>query len=1179
VSPPTAATYPRFTDEQRRAVSTRGVSVSLSAGAGCGKTTVLTERFLSHFEPGQPDAVRPEDIGQLVAITFTDRAAREMRDRIRQKCYQRLQAAASEDAAYWVALLRALDHARISTIHSFCAALLRSRAVEAGVDPRFTVLEQAQADTLLSEAIDDEVRRLVSRRDETTLDLAVRFNIDGLRDRIRTFVLEGTPDDFNQWLGVSPDEQVARWAAWFAELPPRLAREFAESAPALAVREVLNANVPTNKTMRERRAILLETLDALRAEPARLDELARLLDVVVDHSRVQGAGRADAWPHPEAYEVFKEQASRLRDLARSLRPLAGFVAADARDAAVVGRQLLAVANQARAAYALRKAELGVMDFNDLLARTRALLADERHRGVVEQLSRGLTLVLVDEFQDTDPVQVELVEALCGGLGAGKLFFVGDHKQSIYRFRGADPHVFRKLRAGTSAEGRQSLSLNFRSQPAILDFVNALFCDDLGDDYEPLRADREQVSPVPAVEFFWAPGQPGNRQKVDELRTREADWLARRIRGMLDGGERIVWDADTAATRAARQGDIAVLFRALSNVELYEAALERYGIDYYLVGGHAFYAQQEIYDLLNLLRTLNDPADPVSLVGVLRSGFFSLADETIFWLAQHYGGIAGGLFAEKLPESISPEQAERVAAAARTIRRLRACKDRMRICELIELALDLTGYDAALLNEFLGERKLANLLKLQEQARSLERGNLLGLADFITQLAQFVVHQPDEPLAATHSEDTDVVRLMTVHQAKGLEFPVVIVPDVDRRRFDSPGDVRFDGRLGPLVKLEPRGAHSPAPSGFDLWRYLEDAEDAAESKRLLYVATTRAADRLILSGAVNTVGDTNGPWTELLASRFELATGRFIGRLPQDARPPAIQVITQQPAVDGAKSRRRAKADVAAMLAEVESRAAAPPATPRAIHTIEPDPAARRQYSFSRLSGALHRKYERLDMGELTGEASADPRSLGTLVHAALAVIDPAAPGDVRALVERLADDHLPDNPAEAAEAVAMVERFVRSRRAAELAAAPTCHAEVEFLLAWPPGSQQPGDVVLRGFIDRLYQDSTGRWHVVDFKTNRVDDEGVAAASAPYEMQMLVYGLAAEEILGSPPVSLTLHFLRTGSEHQFAWNDDARARVIAMVNDAIGADRQGPVAPAPSEPRRPRKQRQLKLELD
>jgi ATP-dependent helicase/nuclease subunit A len=1148
---------PDFTSQQKTAVETRHVSVSLSAGAGCGKTFVLTERYLSHFDPHAVGALKPEQIGQLVAITFTDRAAREMRDRIRRRCFERLQSASTADAAYWAALLRALDNARISTIHAFCASLLRSRAVEAGLDPQFAVLEQAQADTLLSEAVDDEMRRLVSERDETTLQLAVQFGLDGLRAMLRQFVLESTPQLLDRWLNVSPTELVSVWVEFFADLQPKLAAEVAKSDAAQQVLQVLRDHEPSHAVMSERRQSLLRDLTALQQGVPADSSLFAAFESISANARVQGGGSAKVWPTTEAYETFRDAAEELRKLLKGLCGIAAFDPADAQAAAELGTQLLSLAGGVYRIYAQCKTELRVLDFSDLLVRARALLVDGKHADLRQQLGAKITLLLVDEFQDTDPLQVELVEALCGeGLEAGKLFFVGDYKQSIYRFRGADPHVFRTLRERTPADGQQSLSLNFRSQPAILHFVNALFWNDLGAGYEPLRAHRDQVSPTPAVEFLWAAAPSGDRESVDELRRREARWVAMRLRELLDSGEPIVWDVEAKqrgkpAARPARYGDIAILLRALTNVEAYESALRKYDIDYYLVGGHAFYAQQEIFDLLNLLRALNSTVDVISLVGALRSPFFSLTDETIFWLAQQPGGVAAGLFATSTTEMLTAAQRRQVEFAAQTITRLRACKDRLRISELIEMALELTGYDAVLLHEFLGERKLANLLKLVEQARGFQRGDFLGLADFIARLAEFVVRQPDEALAATHSEDTNVVRLMSVHQSKGLEFPIVVIPDMNRVPHGGAGRVHFDALLGPLARPLPIDDEPRAVSGHDLWRFAEKSEEAAEINRLLYVATTRAADYLILSAGVQSLGEAKAPWTQLLERRFDLITGAFLGELPAGQTQPEVKVTTEAPAGKAA-SKSGPRTDLEALITQLEGIAPSTKPIRAAVDPIAADPAARRQFSFSRLSGTLHRKYERLDQAAVGGASSPDPRGLGTLVHAVLAAMtfsESAGAGD---LVEHFAEQHLPDAPAQVAEAVKMIERFAASPRARHIAQAQASHAEVEFLLAWPAAGASLEKVALRGYLDRLYQDADGDWHVLDFKTNQVGAAGVASLAAAYEMQMYVYALATERILKSLPASLTLHFLRTGEEFSFTWNDAARVRVERMVSDAMAA---------------------------
>ena len=288
-----------------------------------------------------------------------------------------------------------------------------------------------------------------------------------------------------------------------------------------------------------------------------------------------------------------------------------------------------------------------------------------------------------------------------------------------------------------------------------------------------------------------------RLATERNRRREAEWIARRLRSMLDSGEPLVGDhaeSGEAAMRAVRPGDITLLFRALTNVEYYEEALRRYCIDYYLVGGHAFYAQQEIFDIVNLLRAIASPCDEVSLAGILRSPMFGLLDETLYGLSKHEGGLSGGFWSmlEKVVSATlrkspgnwptnAPEEQTRVRFAAETLGELRAMKDRLPIARLLHKALEMTGYDALLLAEFMGERKLANLHKLIEQARQFDAGGIFTLADFITQLAQFVARQPDEPLAATQPESNKAVRLMSIHQSKGLEFPVVVVVDVARPR--------------------------------------------------------------------------------------------------------------------------------------------------------------------------------------------------------------------------------------------------------------------------------------------------------------------------------------------------------------------------------------------------------------
>jgi len=1157
----------RLTDEQARAITTRDVSVALSAGAGCGKTFVLTERFLSHLDPHGPVVRRVQGLSQLVAITFTERAAREMRDRIRSACRKRLLASNDADATHWLGLLRDLDSARIGTIHGFCGSLLRSHAVAAGLDPRFSVIETAEASTLLFESMDDQLRRLLTARDDRAMELVAQFGLGRLREFLAELVERRQDIDFDEWRNESADGLVARWVAFQREtaLPAILAR-LTQAPNMVDLVARLRTNVPEHPVMERRRQALLELLPRLDGE---VDNPGALFAEIREQAKVQGGGGAKVWPDPEIYEQVKSLLAWLREELVRLGKLVELDLDDCHKAAELGLQLLSVAGEVADSYARRKLEAAQLDFNDLLIGARRLLSDPAHEDVRRDAASAITMLLVDEFQDTDPLQVGLIEALCGEeLERGKLFFVGDHKQSIYRFRGADPRVFRDLQLAVPLTGRLPLSKNFRSQPAILDFVNAVFHDTLGEHYDRLYAHRAQTTSTPAIEFLWAPRGEDDLSKAHQ-RQREADWIARRLRTLIDEQAPLVVEEATAPgaparVRGVRQGDIAILFRALSDVEYYEAALRRYGLDYYLVGGHAFYAQQEIYDLLNLLRSLNSACDEVSLAGVLRSPFFALADETLLWLARQPGGLSGGLFADKPPSQLEASQAERVAFAARTLGELRAMKDRLPVAALVNEALARTGYDAVLLAEFLGERKLANLRKLIEQARQFDRAGTFTLDDFIAQLSEFVARQPHEPPAATQSEDTDVVRLMTIHQSKGLEFPVVVVPDLDRKSHTRGTGIAFDSRLGPLVRVPQEREDKHPTTGYDLLALVEQAEEEAETKRLFYVATTRAADYLILASSVESLGDAGGAWTQLLARRFDLTTGALCCELPADYPVPTVRVTASEPPLPESGTVSAPRVDLEKTLAAVEqAMERSSGELPRLVAPVPRRNLAPQQFSVSRLSGGLSAEilpdengFQRpaadvIEVESLAPEPTSGGVTLGTLVHAVMAELPGTPEVNVSDLVVQQAENLDLIGRVDLKLAAGLVERFRQSPRAAELARAKEVYTELEFLLACPKdvGGIAPGSY-LRGFLDCLYQDERGAWHLLDYKTNAVAVEELDALTAEYELQMVVYALAAEQSLGTELATNTLHFLRLGEERACAVGAPARDRAWQLLRERL-----------------------------
>ena len=1152
----TSATH--LTDEQTAALAAHNRTVSLAAGAGCGKTFVLTERFLAFLDPRvlEPTA----ELHELVAITFTDAAAREMRERIRRRCYSRLQEASeSDERSVWQRLIRAMDGAQISTIHSFCTNLLRNHAAEAEVDPRFDVLDPPAAELLRLQTLDDRLRALLLAGDERVIRLATRLELRRLRDSIADLLGKNIWPVVERWSYATPDELVAAWQAFYAEtIVPQSVAALVEAEPIVQFRQqCLNAEVD-RPSFPEHVQRVFQALDQLVEGDAHaaVEELRQL-------ARVQGVCTKKEWADELEFERFKQTCIELRGLLDKSQLHRKLQGEHLQEAAATGLDLLHVVADVASCYEAAKRDQNVLEFDDLLVRSHRLLTDPAHRSLRQRLVGNTRLLMVDEFQDTDPLQVAIVKAFCGDDWSTQgLFVVGDHKQSIYRFRGAEPRVSSELRASLAAENRLSLTRNFRSQPAVLDFVNALFHGTFAEQYEPLRPDRPQATPTPAVEFVWAIGegdcddQPSARHSPKQrARVREARFIARRLAQLIDSGEPIIAELGPAdeppQLRPLELGDVAILMRSLSDVAIYEDALRQHGLDYYLAGGHAFYAQQEIYDVLHLLRAIASAADELSLAGALRSPLFALQDETLYWLVEQHGSLNAGLLTDELPPQLSPEERTKVERAAATLHRLRRVKDRLLVAQLLNEALELTGYDAALLCEFLGERKLANVRKLIEQARAIDRTRPGDLAGFITQLSEFVVRAPKEPLAATRAEG-NVIRIMTIHNAKGLEFPLVVVPDLERGTKSSASDPVFDEQLGPLVP-----AAEKATVGLELYRSIQRDEDLEERKRLLYVACTRAADYLILSSSVDDLDKPKSDWLRLLAKRYDLHTGRCRAELPGSYGLPQVHVITEEPALERKLSGRSHGADLAKLVQNTRRLTAAGSGeVPDSVRPVPADVGARRRFSFSRLSGQLAVEKPAIVAVDDAWEESTslDPRGLGTLIHAVLERIDfTAEDNDVDGLCRFLAPLHMEIGWQEAATPAArMVGDFMQAPRAKEIAQARTVHREVEFVLPWPPTADGSAERYLHGYIDCLYQDAAGGWHLVDYKSNQVAAEGVLDAAEPYRLQMFVYWLACQQTLGVAPVEAVIHFLQPQVEFTCEFGNAQSVDLVLQITRAIEA---------------------------
>jgi ATP-dependent helicase/nuclease subunit A len=897
----------QWTEQQREAITQRNTSVVLSAGAGCGKTFVLTQRYIRHLEV---DGVTPR---QMVAITFTERAAREMRDRIRRELYQRRQQAWQQNdpeaLRHWQTLLLELEQATITTIHAFCSALLRRYAIIAGLDPSFTVLDELQAVTWQQEHIRDALERLLFHPHTPAATQSVRhllnyFSYSEVLRGLDALLAQEDRPAWQAWLRRSPTEIVAFWRDQAVLFRSQWVQHLRQTDPRWVALEQLLPRLALHSNSLGRLAHILRQLLEELGQPQSPPELWQRLH---ETARIQGIPRKE-WPDDQLKEhakaVLADFRAALNQHAEMFDPhLWHADDAGLLQAAVIGQHWLAVALWVAEDGQRRKNQDDVLSFQDLLLRCRDLIRD--HPTIRSELQNQYRFLLLDELQDTDPVQMELIEWLCGDqLTSGKLFAVGDHKQSIYRFRGAEVDLFLQLRRQIPPSGQLALTRNFRSHAGVLRFVNALFCQHLND-YIPLEAHRLAETEEVPVEFLWvvpsAPAQ-SERQGQDEVqeqepedegparyrRRLEAAAVAQRIQELLDDPTPRLWGRESQPRRLQKR-DIVLLFRAMSHVDIYEAALRDAGIDYYLIGGWAFFAQQEIYDILNVVRVIENPHDSIPLAGALRSPLLQVSDESLTILAQHRDGLWGGLRDSAWHQHLPVEEREVVRRAARLLQQWQLQKDRLPLARLLGQIVADTAYDAALQFEPLGERKLANLWKLIELARDFEQSGLFGLHEFADRLQDLIARQPKEEQAATVPEEADVVRMMSIHQAKGLEFPVVFVPDLaGARRSGGSAPVCWHRTLGCLAQLPaewnmlPDHTESPpfSPLPYKLGQRWNQLADTQEEWRIFYVACTRAADRLILSANLqrplepedSALPIQHNPWTLLLEDRFDLIHG-------------------------------------------------------------------------------------------------------------------------------------------------------------------------------------------------------------------------------------------------------------------------------------------------------------------
>lgn len=1090
-------------------------NVVVIAGAGTGKTTLLVNRLV-HLLMREPD---PVPLTRVVALTFTNKAAMEMKVRLRdrlgslaaveatpsrspdggtvsvQDVGMRYHLSAQAVAARAAAALQDLEKAQIGTLHSFAAHLLRLYPLESGVDPAFQEDDGARFAEHFAAAWD--------------LWIDQELSSHGARHGLwRGLLRHASLEDLRTFAQALCSELV----------DPAALRDQVEKATCEPL------VVEWLRDLRQRAQRLLAAYD--RPKRRKIEQMVAAAVALFERLMEQGPGVLQSWSEDERDLLGKDIGVAV----------GGWAAADFKEAVGIVRAarwclevdtalfkqalnlLIPFVTDVRQAFVRQ----GWLSFDGLLARARRLLRE--HGPIRERIKQDYRAILVDEFQDTDPVQYEIILAVAERLGGqaadwkamalepGKLFIVGDPKQSIYAFRRADIEAFERVVDKIAGDGGvvYTLTTNFRSDAAVLEPVNDLF-DRLFEQRPHVQPANVRLAVRPNRRS--APVEPGVWVHVVRPPGAEPFDSAEATRAEAEALAHWLCD-DLLARSAVLPGHVALLFRKLTQTEAYLDALRRHGLSYVIEGEKHFYRRQEVIDLINLLRVLDNPHDAIALAGVLRGPLGGLTDRELYEVRR------AGWFDYRAWRRLEPLGIPSVAVLRRLYEQLAALHREIPVLPLTDAIqrifdrVPLLDLAAASLH---GEQAVANLLKVKHTAAALADRPHLTLSGFVDLMVGRLDEQPDEAESPLVEESPEAIRVLTIHKAKGLEFPVVILPGLHQgqgnRRERSLPAVAYEWSSG-TYGLSLGGRHT---FGAVLIREKSAWREEAERRRVLYVGMTRAKERLVLSGGLTAHAGSDTVFGLLqdvaegelgAASTTALTVGRStiphrVMTVPERRRPKRRKVEEHAgPPIDAASlaARWQRRTD-----AWSEARRTARHLTPTLMAQggapVGLSQAGGTEARISRLTGVLaHRILEQWNFAD-------DPARFNERIAAALAggcwMGNEAAAVAVSESLRQL------------------LEGFGRSELYARLRRAAIIGREVPFVMPW---GEAPNVRVMQGVIDVLYRLDGQLW-IADYKTDAVRAEEAPIHAERYRPQSEIYKAAVAQSVGTEGVRFHCLFLR------------------------------------------------------
>jgi ATP-dependent helicase/nuclease subunit A len=1113
--------YPiEFTDEQRQAVEHFGTNVFVNAGAGSGKTRILVARYVEILKRGLAD------INDIVAITFTRKAAKEMKGRIQDHLAREF---LSPD------LLYELEAAPISTIHGFCSRLLRENAARVGIDPSFRVMEEIEGFIFRENEIRDAVLEAIDRGGDRVVELAGKFgftDLFGLFKKI--YVNRGSMAewiDYDSGRADSPptEKDIAKWVD--------LRLQLAMQDPLLN----RSVGVLENRMSRDRedrieilRCELLSLVDALQSG-TRAESVVSTMKKIVGINL--GGGKPTAWDGDDLVQV-KEAIKGIRNLFKGVFEETAPLPREQEEGSDESvKTLLREFIRIERDLSRRKQAENLLDYDDLLLITRDVLRENQE--LRNRLRQKYRFFLVDEFQDTDRVQWEILCLLTsptGDPGGDRLFLVGDFGQSIYRFRGAEVQIFSRAGHAIRGEGGKEFSLtrNFRSAPSIITFINwfqeKVEMEERRVTEVPrrilLKPFRDRDTGKPPVEILAVTGETGVDREM--CRKAEAEHLANKIREVVENESR-------------DYGDIAFLFRSMSYVWIYETALRREGIPYSLIKGGKFFGLQEIRDVMNALKAIDDEGDEIALAGLMRSPFFGVSDDGIhqFWMNDQPDST---WLPRSVGEGFSTEDRRILEGIEDFLAEARERKDSTSLFDLLSWMLEETSFPEVLLGLPGGERKVLNVYKLLQIAQAVESNRMFELGDFIRFIDHATFQDLYESEAPVELDEAGVVKIMSVHSAKGLQFPVVVLPDLLWQRGTESPILIHHPEYG--FAIREADIKAKRPMKYRAVTFFNKEEDRREWTRQLYVAMTRARDKLILS--VSMPGSTSpaqisSAWIRWIwdllprdvRERFRDDSEKVVDERIRDICGVTHHACTEvETTIRGREMSSKAEASAGSLsglpddiLSRIEPVERGFDSRNLTVTQLLDSIDCPRSYYLRHILGCP-------DAERLLSEPyrSIESPSIGGILHRVLEIWNLESIESLTEIIrEQVVGETGDYDDGLEARIIELLGPFRKSKLIEELRSAEKRgHLHREWLFTILVGRYP-----ITGSLDAVFENERGDPVIVDYKTIEAGEASQVRTLGRFELQLQLYALAYGRITGKNPREGIVYFLPTGFAHRVA----------------------------------------------